>query len=200
MIVYVETNFLVELIRTQEEHESCREILDLAERGEIDARIPAFCHVEVGTVITNLRRQYSVLINDVDQKVKDFGRSEAARGLVDDVRRSRMALSFIMDDESDGLWLVRKLAHKALVTLPLDNAAISRNERLEEMQLLPDKPGDRIVLAIISADMSRHRRKSLFLTRDRDFGIEGVQLYLRRLNCKTFFSYRAALAFLQRRS
>ncbi|HEX8213826.1 MAG TPA: hypothetical protein VF584_26905 [Longimicrobium sp.] len=46
MIVYAESNFLLELAYLQEEHESCEEILALAESGRIRLLLPAFAVVE----------------------------------------------------------------------------------------------------------------------------------------------------------
>jgi hypothetical protein len=44
MIIYVETNFIIELAFAQEEHAECRALLDLtkAQRG-IELALPTFC-------------------------------------------------------------------------------------------------------------------------------------------------------------
>ena len=42
MIVYVESNFVLELAFLQEEHESCLELLSLSEPGDICLVLPAF--------------------------------------------------------------------------------------------------------------------------------------------------------------
>ena len=42
MIVYVESNFVLELAFLQEEHEGCLELLSLSESGDICLVLPAF--------------------------------------------------------------------------------------------------------------------------------------------------------------
>lgn len=51
MIVFVETNFLLELVYQQEEHESCEAILALAEAGRIDLVLPAFSVAEARSTL-----------------------------------------------------------------------------------------------------------------------------------------------------
>ena len=46
MIVYVETNFILEMAFLQEEHESCEAILSYAREDKIDLAIPAFSIAE----------------------------------------------------------------------------------------------------------------------------------------------------------
>jgi predicted nucleic acid-binding protein len=46
MIVYVETNFFLELAFMQEQHESCEQILSVCESGRAQLVVPAFCFLE----------------------------------------------------------------------------------------------------------------------------------------------------------
>ena len=46
MRVYVETNFVLELVLGQEQAQACHEILALAESGLIDLVVPAFSILE----------------------------------------------------------------------------------------------------------------------------------------------------------
>ena len=45
MIVYVESNFVLEIALLQEEHEGCAAIIDLSESKSIDLVIPGFSTV-----------------------------------------------------------------------------------------------------------------------------------------------------------
>jgi hypothetical protein len=44
--VYVETNFVLELVFQQEQFVSCEQILQLSEAGRIKLTIPAYCLAE----------------------------------------------------------------------------------------------------------------------------------------------------------
>lgn len=64
MIVYVETNFILELAFQQEQHQAVNSILELAERGKIELVYPGFSirnpvlklHVRVETEINFTKR------------------------------------------------------------------------------------------------------------------------------------------------
>lgn len=46
MIVYVETNFILEIVFEQEQVEATEKLLMLAEQGDIDIHFPAFSLIE----------------------------------------------------------------------------------------------------------------------------------------------------------
>lgn len=43
MIIYAESNFVLELAFRQEDCDSCEDILKLAEAGKIELLLPAYC-------------------------------------------------------------------------------------------------------------------------------------------------------------
>ncbi len=57
MIVYVKTNFVLELARLQEQHESCEELLNLASTNKIKLVLPAFSITEARTALVRLAKQ-----------------------------------------------------------------------------------------------------------------------------------------------
>ena len=61
MIVYVESNFVLEMALLQEEHQSCASIISLAESNSIDLAIPAFSLTEPYEVWRRRRWQRSEL-------------------------------------------------------------------------------------------------------------------------------------------
>lgn len=58
MDVYVESNFVLELALLQEQHESCQELLDLAQVKQITLIVPAFSLAEpYETLIRNNKKR-----------------------------------------------------------------------------------------------------------------------------------------------
>jgi hypothetical protein len=201
LIVYVETNFLGELIRKQEHYDSCAALLKLAEDSAIDLRIPAYSMIEIGDVTARLRKEYEDLIGKVDRKLNDFRRGEATRRFVDDVNRSRLALVAIMNEEDENMWAVRERVRRIATQLPLDaRASKVENHILAPAEILREKPGDRAVLASIRADLATHRSESIFITRDSDLRTRDIRSILRRHGCRVFASYHDAVGFLQERA
>ncbi|MFB6097713.1 MAG: PIN domain-containing protein [Salinibacter sp.] len=77
MTVYVETNFVLELALGQEQSQSCRTILQLAEADEIRLVIPAYSLMEpYEKLIRDAQRRQS-LAEDLEQELMQLGRADA---------------------------------------------------------------------------------------------------------------------------
>ncbi len=76
MIVYVESNFLLEMAYLQEQHASCEELLSLAEFGKITLILPAFAVVEARLSLqerTHRRRKFH---DDLRREIRELSRSK----------------------------------------------------------------------------------------------------------------------------
>jgi len=61
MIVYVETNFVLELALLQEQHESCEAIVQLCQAGAIRLVLPAYSLIEpYETIVRYLKNRTRV--------------------------------------------------------------------------------------------------------------------------------------------
>ena len=75
MNVYVESNFLVELTLSQQEHKSCEEIVELCVSGHHSLVVPAFCipksfHALEGKATKRLKR-----LVDFQNEIRELSRS-----------------------------------------------------------------------------------------------------------------------------
>lgn len=62
MIIYVETNFVLELALLQEQSASCQNILSVCETGQAQLVIPAFCLAEPFETLGRREKDRSELI------------------------------------------------------------------------------------------------------------------------------------------
>lgn len=76
MIVYVETNFVLELAYLQEENARCAAILDLAVQDQIDLLIPAFCGIEARMSQRQRSRSRALFREGLAQQLRELGRSQ----------------------------------------------------------------------------------------------------------------------------
>ena len=67
MIVYVESNFILELAFTQDDASSCEAVLDLAERGAISLVLPAYSIAECYEALLRRSRDRSTLQDQVEK-------------------------------------------------------------------------------------------------------------------------------------
>lgn len=79
MIVYIETNFVLELALEQEEWESCQELLTVSAAGTIALATPAFALVEPLETLVRRDKSRRELAERVRAELRQLGRSEFYR-------------------------------------------------------------------------------------------------------------------------
>ncbi|WP_217429931.1 hypothetical protein [Rugamonas rubra] len=75
MIVYVESNFVLELAFMQEENAECEGILQLAEAGVVQLAMPAFSVGEPYETLVRRHRERRALANKLTDELKQLRRS-----------------------------------------------------------------------------------------------------------------------------
>jgi len=76
MIIYVESNFVLELAYLQEEHESCEEILNLAQEGKIVLVLPAYSVGEPYDSWVRRSKQRAELHEKLSRELNELSRSK----------------------------------------------------------------------------------------------------------------------------
>ena len=79
MILYVESNFVLELAREQDEHMAASELLRLAETGGIELAFPAIALCEPFSAINKFRNDRARFIGSLQRQVADLDRSVALK-------------------------------------------------------------------------------------------------------------------------
>lgn len=76
MIVYVESNFVLEIAREQEQAVSANTLLRLARDGEIELAFPSFALSEPFSTVMHERSERNKLYNSLRESLKELQRSE----------------------------------------------------------------------------------------------------------------------------
>ena len=76
MIVYVETNFILEMVFVQEQSQQAEEILKLGEAGEIEIRFPLFGLIEPFWTIEHRRSDRKKVYENLENEFKQLERSK----------------------------------------------------------------------------------------------------------------------------
>jgi hypothetical protein len=82
MILYVESNFVLEIVLRQEQVAPAEELLNLAEGRRIEIVFPAFCLIEPFWTIGNRADQRETLRKQLNQELTRLSRSDSHRELV----------------------------------------------------------------------------------------------------------------------
>ena len=86
MIVYVETNFVLELALLQDEHRSCDAIIGLAGHGKIELVIPAFSIAEPYETLVRRSRRRNQLYQALTREMDELSRSVPHADTVENLR------------------------------------------------------------------------------------------------------------------
>lgn len=198
MIVYAESNFLLELAYLQEEHESCEAILDLAESGRIRLLLPAFAVVEARMSVLRQTKQRAEFNRRLAQEIRELARSKPYTDLPAKSRDVVSALIESGEEEGRRLNAVVERVHRIGQILPTTVEILDRAYTAEsELRLSPQ---DAVVYASVADDLQRKPLPAkVFLNRNsRDFVSPRMESELAQGNCKLLTSFRAGRGFVVR--
>lgn len=196
MIVYVETNFLLELAYLQEDCESCVELLELAKSGAVSLVLPAFSLAEARLTWDRRSSERNTLQNQLQPIIRQLARSEPFRTLTESSRELLSALG--ASGETTRLRLEDAISTITSVgtVLPL-TAEITSRARVDELRL-DLSPSDAVVYASVMLHLAAAPAGvKCFFNRDKDFANPSVYDELAAYDCKPFVSFEKGLQFVR---
>jgi predicted nucleic acid-binding protein len=196
LIVYAETNFLLEIAYLQEGCESCREILDLARNGRLTFAVPAFSLIEARQTWNRRSSEHKALQNQLQPIIRQLARS----GPFSTVTESSLELLKALESGEDTRIrledLITDLPFIARI-LPLDSDIVARARRVESSLGL--SPSDAVVYAtVLSHQQGAPAGTKCFLNRDsKGFANPDVYDELAHFGCKLIVSFENGLEFIR---
>lgn len=200
VIIYVETNFVLELALTQEEHAECRRILNLAGESEagVELALPAASIVEAYESLERKTRRRRTLHRALLEEAGQLSRSGPYAERSEELREAMGVLPASIEGQERALDAALEEVVSRATILPLDRGTFARAARYRETLDLDD-PQDALGLASVVADLEQRASRagaSCFLTRNpKDFADDDVRAELEILGCKPLFTFRAGLAY-----
>lgn len=206
MIVYVETNFILELALEQEHHQAAIEILQLAEKRKIDLAFPGFSISESLSKVTRQSRERDELLRFLSFTLQQLGRSASYEQIVTDLDPVLALLQNAIKAASDRLLSVlsRLLSVGRLVEL---NSSSLSQALAYKGQLSTE---DSVVYGTIISDLilRPHDESKLFLSRDAEaFGesrnkkkdpyYQRIKTELRSYNCSYIQEFDDGLGYIE---
>jgi predicted nucleic acid-binding protein len=197
VIVYAETNFLLEFAYLQEGYESCREIFELARQSKLSLVVPAFSLVEARQTWDRRSSEHNVLQNQLQPIIRQLARSEPFRTVTESSRELLAALVASGEDTRLRLEETITALSSVATVLPL-NADIAARARQEELRLALS-PSDAVVYATVMSQLrDAPAGPKCFLNRDsKGFANPSVYDELASLGCKLIVSFEKGLDFIR---
>lgn len=198
MIVYVESNFIVQLALQQEEVVDAESILKLAQSGDIELAFPTFAISEPFSTITyrgiERRRVYDLLSRESTQ----LHRSALHQQIVPTLKSLLATWVDLGQNEISSLQSTVQLLLDA--GKPIETTSFIFNQALAYQIAYGLLPQDSIIYAAIIADLQRapHDELKCFVTSDSDFGIHpAIKSELQAYNCRHISKFSQALQFVK---
>ena len=197
MIVYVETNFLLELAYLQERWSRCEEILRLAKTGAIRLVVPAFCIAEARATShrrASERQEFHVLLQ---KHIREISRSEPFRGLSEQSRDVVAALVAGGEESRERLEAAIRAIETDGEVIPLSSAIIMV-ARVHEL-LYSLSPQDSLVLESVRSHAEKEPGPKCFVTQDaKGFANPSVYDELAKTECKVLVNFADAAAYIHK--
>lgn len=196
MIVYVETNFVLELAFLQEEHSECRSLLNMAkEHAGIELALPAFSIGEAYEASERKRRHRRELHDALLKEIGQLARSRPYETRSMELRELTGLL--LQSGEEQGRRLDGVLGDILGVAriLPLDRGTFAKAVEFQKTRSLG--PQDSIVYASVMVDLEGQSVPSCFITRNAsDFSTPDIENEdLEKRGCKLLTTFAAGLGY-----
>ena len=196
MIVYIESNFVLELALLQEEHRSCDSIVSLAESRTIDLAIPAFSLFEPYEVWRRRTWERTELHERLIQEMGQLARTETYTKTVEELGDPASILVRSGNEDKRRLDLTLGRILDCAVVIPLQGETL-RNA-IHFQASLDLSPQDSVVYASVKTHVSgAPPGMKCFLNRDRkDFSIPDISEDLGRYDCRLITRFSDGLRYI----
>jgi predicted nucleic acid-binding protein len=198
VIVYAETNFVLELALLQEQWESCETLLGMAEARSIRLVVPAYSVAEPYETLQRRHAERRTVRAAVDRELRELGRTATYSAQVSRVRELSILLIESGADERRRLGETRERLSAVAEIAPLDGYVLQDAARFSSRHGLSAQD------AVVYASVLRHLSTvggsaACFLNRNtRDFDDPDMIGELRALNCRLIPGFDGGLEFVRR--
>lgn len=198
MRVLVETNFVLELVFSRDKFVSCRALMEMAERKELELLLPAYCLVEPYEAIIRRRKSRLQAHESLTREIREITRSNQFVGPANQLAELTGLLIQVGEDEQ------RQLRRVISQLLQIASVIELKDEILQESLVLQDQqtlsPQDAVVFASVLAALRLGGGPACFLTKNsKDFSLPGIEEVLTPLNCSVMYDFEKGLNFVRSR-
>jgi PIN domain len=194
MVVYVETNFVMEVALLQEQYESCEKIIGLCEAEKAELVIPAFSLIEPYDTIIRNGKNRKQLSRDIESAHTQLARSKPFKEQIDTLQE---LTAFLVRSEQDEMQRLRATLERLLAVaeiIPLSATIVSAALAYTTFE----KPQDALVYASVIEHLSAaaEGKKCFFNKNSKDFDDPDIEDALKSHDCKMLFGFDNGLEYL----
>lgn len=202
MIVYVETNFVLELAFLQEEHQQVRDLLEVVRGGAAtELALPVFCVGEAYEAFGRKRKERLDLADNLRREIAQIVRSKPYAGRSKELNELTELFARSGREQKERLDRVLDEVLSICRLLPLSRETFGKAVGYQKTRSL--KPQDSLVYASVMEDLDAGpRRRSCFVTRNpRDFANPDIRdVDLAGRGCTLLTNFTAGLGHVRANS
>jgi len=195
--VYVETNFVLELVFQQEQLVSCEQILQLSEAGRIKLAIPAYSLAEPHEKLSRQAKSRREIQQVLDTELRQLARTASYTTRINSIQDIANLLVQSNKDESQRFVQYRDRLLKNTEIIPLTADILTEAAIYEDPYDL--KPQDALVYASVISHLRQNQPTvACFLNRNsRDFDSPDIVNELSKFNCRMIPRFDHGYDFIQ---
>jgi predicted nucleic acid-binding protein len=198
VIVYVESNFILEIALLQEQHSACEELLELCVKGRIQILLPTYAMIEPFGTLFRRRAERNRLASRLDPVLRELGRTAP---LSERVEEAKVNLKKLLGASSEDEFVRWKIARSRIASIA---ELIPFEERVLQVAAASEvplnlAPPDAVIYASVRNHLSQTRpARSCFLNRNfSDFQEPPLVAELHALGCKMLPAFDQGLSYVR---
>ncbi len=196
MNVYVESNFVLELVLLQEQYESCEQLIALCKSRQAQLIVPAYALAEPNETLIRRDRNRDQLRRELNEEFTQLRRSTSYSALAETFTSVLRLLALTGDQNRQQFAEVRERILRAAEIIPLDRGILSSAAAYESQFDL--SPQDALVYASVLQHVGATSTAACFLTRNSDdFNKPNLRNVLEQHHCKIMFSFPDGYGYIQ---
>ncbi len=197
MNIYVESNFVLELVFEQEQCGSCEKILELCEAQKANLIIPAYSLAEPHEKLIRQKQERRALQQSLDKELRELSRTKSYKNRLDSIEDIKSLIVQSSQEISENFAKYRKNLLKIAEIIPLNADILLNTASAEENYNL--SPQDALVYVSVLKHLQENKpQEAYFLNRNwKDFKTPDIVDELQSLNCKMFDKFDGGYKFLQ---
>jgi hypothetical protein len=193
MRVYVESNFVLEVVLKQEQHVACEDLVGLAKTSSIELVLPSFSLLEPHQTIVRREKDWKALRSSLLEQAKQLDRTA---WIASEVPQLRQAVELLLRADQEA---ARRFSEVRASLLDVARMISIGTEVLQRASMLVAELDlelpDAVMLAAVLGDAASQPAPSVFLNRNtRDFDDPDIKKRLQDVNCTIVWTFHDGLA------
>jgi predicted nucleic acid-binding protein len=199
VVIYAETNYILELILKREEYSACEELLMLAEQKKVWLLLPSFSFAESYEALTRIHKARKAIHERLAIEVHELKRQATYKDEKPKSVMDEMCNILINSTLEESIALKDVISRVISISGVIDLTAETLQSAIDYENEYALSPQDAIVYASIIFHLNSVKpSSSCFLNRNsKDFNTPDIQKFLNSRSCKLFFSFKDGLGYIK---